>query len=330
MYLIPLVLVLAFAAVVVLVQGVAGAVFTAGDKARRVNRRLSMLDAGIDPKTVYSTLVRKPTTAGEAQTPLTRFVAHVENLQRQGGLDVSPQRLFVIAGAVGLVLWCLSLTLLMGNNSAGGFLVNAIVSGVAAVVLSLGGALFWLNMKRSARLKKIEDQLPLALDVVTRALRAGHPVIAAVQLAASELGDPIGSEFGLIVDETMYGSEFKEALASFAARTGSEDAHFFAVSVSIQSETGGNLAEVFEGLGAVIRGRTTLGKRVNALGSEGRASAYLLSAVPVLVVLLQALFNPSFYTSKFDDPIFWPTAGVVIALYFAGWAMIWRILNFRY
>ena len=258
-----------------------------------------------------------------------RFVAHVETLQRQGGLDVTPQRMFMIAGPVGAVLWSLSLVILL-NGGRQRLLVNAIVSGVAALALSGGGALFWLNLKRGARLKKIEDQLPLALDVVTRAIRAGHPVIAAVQLAANELGDPIGSEFGLIVDETTYGAEFKDALQSFAHRTGSEDAHFFAVSVSIQSETGGNLAEILESLATVIRGRNTLGKRVIALSSEGRASAYLLSAVPVLVVVMQALFNPAFYTDKFDDPIFWPVVAIVIMVYLAGWAMIWRILNFKF
>ena len=329
-YLIPLILVLAFAAVVVLVQGVAGMVFTAGDKAKAVNRRLTMLQSGMDPKAVYSTLVRKPNAAtGDAQNPLQRFVAHVDRLQRQGGLDVTPQRIFVIAAAVGAVLWTLSLVIML-NGSMVSFLTNAVVSGFAAAAIAVGGALFWLNLKRTARLKKIEDQLPLALDVVTRAIRAGHPVVAAVQLAATELGDPIGSEFGLIVDETTYGAEFKDALQSFAQRTGSEDAHFFAVSVSIQWETGGNLAEILEGLASVIRGRNTLGKRVKALGSEGRASAYLLSSVPVLVVLAQLLFSPGYYTTKFDDPIFWPTAGVVIALYGAGWAMIWRILNFRF
>jgi tight adherence protein B len=329
-YIIPLILVLAFAAVVVLVQGIAGAVFTAGDKAQRVNRRLTMLHAGMDPKTVYSTLVRRPApTTGEKKNVFQRFVEHVETLQRQGGMDASPQRLLMIAAGVGVVLWTASLVILLNGNGVG-FLTNTVASAVGAGLLSIGGALFWLNMKRTARLKKMEDQLPLALDVVTRAIRAGHPVVAAVQLAANELGDPIGSEFGLIVDETTYGAEFKDALASFAQRTGSEDAHFFAVSVSIQWETGGNLAEILEGLASVIRGRNTLGKRVKALGSEGRASAYMLSAVPVLVVLMQLIFTPSYYTEKFDDPIFWPTVGVVVALYLAGWAMIWRILNFRF
>jgi tight adherence protein B len=171
--------------------------------------------------------------------------------------------------------------------------------------------------------------MPLALDIINRALRAGHPVVSAVQLAANEMGDPIGTEFGLILDETAYGHEFKDALTNFARRTGSPDAHFFAVSVGIQSQTGGNLAEILAGLAAVIRGRCTLAKRVKALASEGRASAYVLSALPPLLVSFIALTQPSFYTSKFGDPIFWPTVAVICAVYFLGWVIIHRIINFE-
>src|SRR5262249_48936112 len=120
--------------------------------------------------------------------------------------------------------------------------------------------------------------------IVTRAIRAGHPVVSAVHLAANELSDPVGTEFGLIVDETTYGMEFRDALVSFARRTGSADAHFFAVSIGIQSETGGNLAEILEGLASVIRGRMTLAQRVKALSSEGRASAMILSGLPIFLV----------------------------------------------
>ena len=179
-------------------------------------------------------------------------------------------------------------------------------------------------------MKALEEQMPLALDVINRAIRAGHPVVSAVQLAASEMGDPIGSEFGLVVDETTYGFAFKDALTNFAHRTGSPDAHFFAVSVGIQSETGGNLAEILAGLAAVIRGRATLGKRVKALSSEGRASALLLSALPAMLISALFMMHPTFYTSKFSDPIFWPAVAGVSLLYVLGWVMIRRIVNFKY
>jgi tight adherence protein B len=208
--------------------------------------------------------------------------------------------------------------------------LNGFVSLIASCGLSFGAVWFWVNSKRNERLKKVEEQLPLALGIVNRAIRAGHPVVSAVQLAAEELGDPIGSEFGLIVDETTYGSEFRDALVNFARRTGSPDAHFFAVSVGIQSETGGNLAEILVGLASVIRGRQTLAKRVKALASEGRTSAQILSALPALLIAFFALTHPRFYTDKFADPVFWPIVIFIGLLYLLGWFMIHRIINFKY
>jgi tight adherence protein B len=185
-------------------------------------------------------------------------------------------------------------------------------------------------MRRNARLRKIEEQLPLALDIVTRAIRAGHPVVSAVQLAAQEMSDPVGTEFGLIVDETTYGLEFKEALANLARRTGSSDAYYFAVSVGILSETGGNLAEILTNLSDVIRGRLNLRLKVKALASEGRMSAVVLSVLPILLVGWLLFSNPSFYSSKANDPIFWPAVGVLGVLYLLGQFSINRIVNFKY
>jgi tight adherence protein B len=247
----------------------------------------------------------------------------------QAGLEMTPMRLITWFGGVAAALWLLSLVTLGGANFSG-VIVNGLASLLASCALSGMVVWLWLGRKRAKRLRALEEQMPLTLDVINRAIRAGHPVISAVQLAANEMGDPIGSEFGLIVDETTYGLEFREALLNFARRTGSSDAHFFAVSVGIQSETGGNLAEILGGLASVIRGRNTLSKRVKALSSEGRASAILLSALPVLLIAFMLLARPSFYTSKFSDPIFWPSVGGVLALYVLGLLIIRRIINFRY
>ena len=155
-------------------------------------------------------------------------------------------------------------------------------------------------------------------------------MISAVNLVTEEMGDPIGSEFGLIVDETTYGAEFREALTSFARRTGSEDAHFFSVSVGIQSDTGGNLAEILANLASVMRARQTLGKRIKALSSEGRMSGMILSGLPIFLIGVIGMSQPSFYTAKFEDPIFWPTVGGILSLYCAGLFMMNRITNFKY
>jgi len=179
-------------------------------------------------------------------------------------------------------------------------------------------------------MRTLEEQLPLALDIVVRSLRAGHPVVSALQLVTTELGDPIGSEFGLIIDETTYGFELREALANFARRTGSQDAHFFAVSVAIQSETGGNLAEILENLARVIRGRITLGKRVKALSSEGRMSAIVLSILPLFLIASLMLSQPQYYAERWQDPLFLPVVLAVMVVYGLGLYMMHRIANFKY
>lgn len=325
----PLIYVLAFVAVVLLVQTVAGLIFAAGDRTRRVNRRLTMLDAGMTHEQVYSSLVRKTPAPQVDSALLMRLHDRVETYMRQAGLRISPLHLLAIAAGIAGGLWLIGLSL-ASSGGGPGFLINGAISMVGACGLSLLGVWLWVRRLRNARIRQIEEQLPLALDIVNRAVRAGHPVISAVQLAADELGDPVGSEFGLIVDETTYGVEFKEALANFARRTGSPDGHFFAVSVSIQSETGGNLAEILEGLAGVMRGRHTLGMRVKALASEGRASAVLLSVLPVLLIGAQLVIHPRVYSDKFADPIFWPVVIITAVIYFAGWLMVHRIINFKY
>ena len=325
----PLAYVLAFIAAVLAVQSLAGLIFSASDRSSRVNRRLDMLQSGMDPGRVYSTLVRRPTSPPIGGARLGRLVEAVETYCRQGGLTITPRRLLAITGAGAGASWVVSL-IVLSSGGGSGLLVNGAVSLVGACAIAVSVVWLWVGRRRGARLKKLEEQMPLALDVINRAVRAGHPVVSAVHLAATELGDPIGTEFGLIIDETTYGAEFKDALLSFARRTGSADAHFFAASIAIQSETGGNLAEILAGLASVIRGRLTLAKRVKALASEGKASASLLSVLPVLLVSLMALTRPSFYTSKFSDPIFWPVATGIIVLYGIGQIMFYRIVNFKY
>jgi tight adherence protein B len=323
-----LIYVLAFVAVVLVIQLLLSTVLARRDRDKRVNRRLTMLAGGMKPDEVYQTLVRRP-VGGDESRRVADLHERTWNWLQQAGLSITPVRLLLSVLGAASVLWLVGL-LVLSAQGAGGLLLNGVMALVGAVTLSTLGAYVWVSGRRTARLKKIEQQLPLALDIVNRAIRAGHPVISAVQLAANEMGDPIGSEFGLIVDETTYGAEFRDALVSFARRTGSRDAHFFAVSVGIQSETGGNLAEILAGLAGVIRGRGTLAMRVNALASEGLASAMILSALPVLLIGSMALFQPRFYTDHFSDPVFWPAAACILGLYLLGQLLIRNIINIKY
>lgn len=323
----PIIYILAFVAVVMLVQTITGLVFANRDKTKRVNRRLTMLDSGMSHEAVYATLLRKSAGAFTA----TRF-ANLEKRMayavRQADLTISVQNLIILVGIVGAGLWLFSLVVL--SSSHGSPILNGLMSLVAAFGIAVTGAWLFISGRMAKRRRQLDEQLPLALDIINRALRAGHPVISAVQLAGQEMGDPLGTEFGMIVDETVYGLEFKDALYNFATRTGSRDAAFFAVSVAIQSQTGGNLAEILEGLASVVRGRNTLSKRVKALASEGKASATLLSVLPFFLVGFFLLVQPNFYTSKFSDPVFWPVVVGVLLLYLVGLLMLRRIVNFKY
>jgi|SRR5579863_1211831 len=316
-----------FLSVILAVQAGAQIIFASGDQRQRTNRRLTMLDTGMDPKEVYRALVRR--SARHGGPGIVRFYDMLCVRCQQAGIDANPLSIIIWVAAASGLLWFVAM-FFSGISSFPGFLLNGILALVASLLLCGIGAFLWISRRKTKRLQKMEEQMPLAIDVVTRAIRAGHPVISAVQLAGNEMGDPVGSEFGLIVDETTYGSEFREALGNFARRTGSQDAHFFAVSVGVQAETGGNLAEILDGLASVIRSRATLAKRVKALSSEGRASALLLSVLPILMVSFLMLIHPEFYTSKFSDPIFWPVIGIIGILYLIGLVAIHRIINFKY
>jgi tight adherence protein B len=324
----PMIYVLAFVAVFLLIQAVATLVIASTDQNKRVNRRLTLLAQGLDRDAVFNTLVRNPASIGRQDGPLAQYHEALNLRLKQAGLSITPIQFVSYVGMAATGLWLLSMAVMIVKGAS--LLNSVLISLIVSAVLAGFGAWVWLDGRRKQRLKKLEEQLPLALDIVTRAIRAGHPVISAVQLASDELGDPIGSEFGLIVDETTYGLEFKEALVSFARRTNSADAHFFAVSVGIQSETGGNLAEILEGLAGVIRGRQTLAKRVKALSSEGKASAVILSVLPLFLIGMMMLFAPTFYSSKFGDPLFWPVSMAVMVVYLIGQVIIKKITNITY
>ncbi|PLR22958.1 secretion system protein [Caulobacter zeae] len=325
----PMALVLAFVAAVLAGQTIFGLLLTAREQTQRVNRRLTLMAAGMSQEKVYESLVRDPRGSWIDRTPYGALHSRATLYLRQAGLTVGPLQVLGVVAAAAAGLWLLALVFLRGQPVETP-VSQVLVTAVGAAVVSSAVAAMWIVQRHAARLAKLEEQLPLALDVMIRALRAGHPVISAVGLVTQEMPDPIGTEFGLVLDETTYGVEFRDALSNLARRTGSPDVAFFAVSIAIQSETGGNLAEILHGLASVIRGRASLAKRIRALSSEGRMSALILSLLPLFCVGVVSVFRPEFYTTKFSDPAFWPVVGGVVVLYLIGQLMIRRIVTFKY
>jgi tight adherence protein B len=186
-----------------------------------------------------------------------------------------------------------------------------------------------LQVRANRRRRKMQEQFPVALDVFVRGLRAGHPVAAALDLLTVEMPDPIGSEFGLVVDEVTYGADLRDALQNMADRWDMEEIRMFVVSLAIQAETGGNLAEILENLARVIRERASMMMKVRALSSEGRMTAIILTILPVFAFTVLFMLNPEFYLDVANDPAFLPGFVSLILLYAVGFFTIRRMVDLK-
>ena len=322
-----LIYVVVFLAALLFAQATARTAFKHVDRSTRMKRRLEALASEL-PGEDAASLLRKAAGARPDAPILDRWLQAFETLIFQAGLSIAPQRLIAITGGGAVTFW-LAFAIVAGVKL--GASLNVIVLSLAGAMALAGLGLFsWLRFRRSGRQKAIEEQLPRAIEIMTRGLRAGHPVLAALALAIGEVGEPMGPELARVVEATTYGSEFKEALKALAVRTGSDSVRFFSVAVGIQSETGGNLAELLESLNVIMRSRATLGSKVSALAGEGKATAWLLSAMPFGLMAFQLVVNPHFYLDKMGDPIFWPSFGVLAVLFVVGWFFMNRIINFKY
>jgi tight adherence protein B len=169
-------------------------------------------------------------------------------------------------------------------------------------VLAAGVPWWWVARCRARRRVLVERQFPQALDLLARALRAGHAFSAAVRMAAEELPDPLVRDFRLLFEEMNYGLPVPEALARFARRVPLADAGYFAVAVTVQREAGGNLAEVLDKIAGIVRARLRLFGEVRTMSAEGRLSAWILSLLPFVLALVVHLVHPKFLAVLWTDP----------------------------
>ena len=161
-------------------------------------------------------------------------------------------------------------------------------------------------------------------------LRPSSMMPVAIAMVAREMPDPIGTEFGVVADEVTYGSDLVSALHSMYKRVGHEDLPLFVTAVSIQSSSGGNLREILDGLATIIRERGKLRRKVRAISTEGRMSAYILTAVPVLLMVGIMVLMPQFYESVWDEPMTWYLLAGSVAWLMLGNAMMFKMSNFKF
>jgi tight adherence protein B len=234
--------------------------------------------------------------------------------------------LFILVGPIVLFFLILLVCVIVGVPIAWGrVLLIATFSGVVGAALPLMA----LQVKANRTRKRMIEQFPVSLDIFVRGLRAGHPIAAALDLLTVEMPDPIGSQYGIVVDEVTYGAELRDALQGMADRWDLEDMRMFVVSLSIQSETGGNLAEILENLSKVIRERASMMMKVRALSSEGRMTAVMLTGLPIFVFVSLLLFNPTFYLDVADDPAFIPCFSGLLVMFAIGFYWIRKLVDLK-
>lgn len=306
-----------FLSVLLLVEGLFYLLSGPGGGAASPNRRLRMLVGGAKREDVMVRLQReRPLPSGEgARNPIEWFIL----LVAQSGVSLSPRRVLLVMVGVGGVA---AVIMLLAFRSG-------IAAGFGAVAVGIAGPILVLIINRRLRLKRMTLQLPDAIDIVVRSLRAGHPVSTSISMVAREMRDPIATEFGLVVDEMTYGLNLDHALSNMARRVGLSDLRFLVVAVMIQMQVGGNLAEVLDGLSRVIRERAKMRAKIRALSAEGRFSAGLLSVLPFILIGLITFVRPTYYSGVYADPFFWPVLGVGLGLMFLGIIVMYRMVNFR-
>ncbi|MFP7673804.1 type II secretion system F family protein [Marivita sp. S0852] len=297
----PIVYGLIFIAVLVLVEGVYLVAFGKSISLnKRVNRRLEMLDRGTKREEVLAKL-RKEMDQHMSSRGLPLYSILADRAQK-AAIAFTPKQLIMIMVGVSVVAF---VGLTIGTESG---LAVRLLMGVA---LGVGGVFMWVNGKAKKRIAMIEEQLPDAVELMVRSLRVGHPFSSAISIVSKEIKDPLATEFGIIADESSYGRDIGEALKAMAERLDMQDMRFLAVAVSIQQQSGGNLAEILEGLAKVIRARFRLFRRVKAITAEAQWSGKFLSAFPLVALVVIQVNDPNYYDEVLDHPWFIPACFLV-------------------
>jgi tight adherence protein B len=292
-----------------------------GEEARRMQDRLSTL-TGMEqvnqPRAMKERLEADDSLFEKMALALPR-AGRLNALLLQSGLQWSLGRLLLLAFCAAFIVMFLTASML--NPSLLPLLASA-VGGAALPVL-------YVARKRTQRMRKIEHQLPDALDLMTRALRAGHAFSSSLQMASEELQEPLAAELRATHDEVNYGVSMQQALTNLSQRVPSMDVRYFVVAVLIQRESGGNLTEILSNLSRLIRERLKLMARVRVLSSEGRLSALILMLMPFLLAGLLVLFNPEFMRPLWTDPLGISMVKVLLVMMAVGVVMLRQIIRIR-
>lgn len=312
--------VLGFLAVVMALEGLYNLwASSRGSEAMRIRDRLSALSG--DAFTEVAIERREKAVRFSWFQALIERSAHGERLVRwvtACGTSVSAGELILLSAGLGLL--GLLLPGLSGKPPVFGL----------AIGVALAAAPWWrMSMLRNKRVRRFETQFPEALDLMCRAMRAGHSFPASVKLVGEEIPEPLGRDFRVLFDEMNYGVPVNEAMTHLAQHVPLPDVGYFVVAVLIQRESGGNLAELLEKISSIVRARLKLMGDVRTLSAEGKLSAIILTALPFCVGLMVNLLNPKFLEILWTDPAGLRLVGLVLLMMILGVLWMRKIIAIR-
>ena len=312
--------VLVFVLVVVVVLGGYVAAFTVRDgiARRRLERRLQEVaqPSAASDESIVLRPAEGPLPAVDRAVGRTRAGSRLAALIEQAGVRTTPGAIVLISVLFG-VLFALAGQMLLRVPAA---LLVTVPAGAAAPVL-------WLLRRRSSRLKTFEEQFPEALDLVSRAIRAGHSFQTALGMAADELTPPVAPEFRKVFDQQNFGLPLREALEALSARVPLVDVKFFVTAVAIQRETGGNLAEILDNLSRVVRERFKIQRQVRVHTAHGRITGLVLLALPVFLAIALSLINPEHMRPLFQERMGQTMLVATVVMQTVGFIWIRRVIR---
>jgi len=256
---------------------------------------------------VFNRLLARATWVGRLRV----FIA-------QAGLNILPGRLILWCAVAGLGLYVV-VQYVYPN------MIVALILGA----IGLAAPLVVVAFKRSQRLRAFEKNFPEAIDLLGRAVRAGHAFTTGLEMVTTELPEPVSGEFKLVFDEQSFGLPLRDALTNLAERVPIIDVRFFVTALLIHKETGGNLAQILDDLSHVIRDRFKLMREVRVRTAQGRLTAVILIALPPGMIMLMRVLNPEYVNTLFTDPIGPYMLGGAALLQIIGSAMLWKVVNIQ-
>jgi tight adherence protein B len=288
---------------------------------RDLERRLDAIVASRGGAGTLQTLNLVQESESESDQRLLEWLGKfgdVEMFLDQANIRMPVRKLLLIIGGLAI----------FGLVASGLSPLPVYLSPIAA--FSLGGIpLLWLHLRRQRRLAKFTKQLPEALDLVSRSLRAGHSLGAGIGMVSSEMDEPLKREFGRVFEEQNLGISLEEALQGMAKRVPTMDVRFFATAVTLQRSTGGDLVEIMEKISNLIRSRFRLAGQIQALTGEGRISGLVLLALPPGLFVLMLVMNRDYAMMLFTDPDGRRLLAGTIVMQLLGAAVIRKIIDIK-